>query len=95
MALDGETLVILIFIILAVGTLNNGGWSTDHPLVWAPAMLVQAPFALFSAISSTAPLLAPLALIGLLAYVNFIGATLGEAFLTLVVFGWIIVFMGV
>jgi len=95
MALNAETLVITVFIILAISALNNGGWSTDNWLVWGPALVLKVPFEIAESIAANAPILVPLAIIGILAYFNFIGAMLGEAFLALVVFGAIIVFMGV
>jgi len=95
LALTGETIVFFVFIVLAISALNNGGWSTDHFLVWGPAMVLQIPFKIIGAIASTAPLLVPLAVIALLAYFTFLENTLGEAFVTLVVFGAVVVMLGV
>ncbi|MFH1056485.1 MAG: hypothetical protein V1717_01660 [Candidatus Micrarchaeota archaeon] len=93
--LDAETLVLLVFIILAIGALNTGSWSTDNPLIWGPALILNVPFAIFGGLVSSAPILVPIALIALLAYFNFMGAMLGEAFMTLVVVAAVVVFMGV
>lgn len=96
MSLDAETLVFLVFIFGALSALHNGGTiSTDNPLIWGPALVLNIPFAIFNAIASAAPLLVPLALVGLFAYFTFIENTLGEPFLALAVFGTIIVFLGV
>ncbi|MBS3070336.1 hypothetical protein J4220_02405 [Candidatus Micrarchaeota archaeon] len=95
MVFDAQSLVLLVFIFVAIGSYTSGGFSTDSPLIWGPALFVQIPFALLNGIASNVPLLIPIAIIALLAYFDFLTATLGEAFLTLVVFGAVIVMLGV
>lgn len=96
MGFDGETLIIVVFIFFAIMSFSSGSnWSTDNPLIWGPALFTSIPFAIFGSIASSAPILVPLALIALLAYFDFLTVTLGEPFVMLIIFGAVIVMIGV
>ena len=96
MPLDAHTLVILVFIIVAISAFQNGGnWSTDHFLIWGPALVLQIPLAIISSLVASMPILAPVLIILILAYFNMLGNVLGEPFLALVTVTAVIVMLGV
>lgn len=96
MGWDAETLVILTFILLAIGALNNGmNFSTDSALVWGPALFFSIPYAIFGSIASSAPILVPIGIIAFLAYFNVLDSLLGEGLVGLILFSAVIVLLGV
>lgn len=95
MAFDTETLVILFFILVALSSFGTGGWSTDTPLIWGPALFLSIPVQIFTAIATNAPILVPLALIAFFAYFGFLENAFGDPFVALVVVSGVIVMLGV
>lgn len=95
MPLDAESLVLIVFILLVLSWFSSGSVNTDNPLIWGPALVLQVPLSIFNYIASATPILVPLAIIGFLAYFNFLSNMLGEGFVALAVFGFIIVLIGV
>lgn len=98
MPLDTETLVFLVFIILAVTAFTSGemggAWSTDNPLIWGPALLFHIPFAILGALAGI-PLLLPIAIILFIAYFNVFGDIFGEPTLALVLIMGVLVLLGI
>lgn len=87
------TWMLLIFVLL-LAFLNHGAIG-DSPLVWGSAMILMVPFDIFSAVSNGAPLVAPLAVLALLFYLQkLLPGAVGEGFTTFIIASVIIVLTG-
>ncbi|MBI5035788.1 hypothetical protein HZC09_00440 [Candidatus Micrarchaeota archaeon] len=95
MQTDTSLTWMLILFALVIAFLNQGHLG-DSPLVWGPAMLLLAPFELAMAVGNAFPLVAPLAILGLLFYkFNVLQPAVGEGMLLFIFASVLIVLLGV
>ena len=85
-----ENLVLLVLAAFIFVYATQIGVSADNWLIFGPALFVDIPFKILQAIAGSAPLLVPVAIIGLLVYFNALLKILGEP---LVLFA-IVLFLG-
>lgn len=95
MQTDTSLTWMLILFAAVIAFLNHAPLG-DSPLVWGPAMLILAPFELAMSTGNAIPIIAPLAVLGLMFYkFNLLQPAVGEGMLLFIFASALIVLFGV